>query len=261
MIEQTLFPVMEIPANFTLNKQTTKSQVLGYLPNSTGYKFIVREDTGKVLSCMTDDYKLVDNREIIKTAEPILKQHNAQLKEAVTFGGGQKTTWKWIIPDVKIEISEGDTMNPEIIIRNSYDGTSQVHILSGAFRLVCSNGMIIGTTIDKYNYKHNIGNINLDNLDESIEKTIIQAREVGEEFPVLKETKLKQKHIVELIKLFPSTMNEFITQYMIANKPKNYWDLFNVATYISSHKMNRTYNSTHQLEARIYPNISKWARA
>ena len=64
------------------------------------------------------------------------------------------------MPDVKIEISKGDMMNPEIIIKNSYDGTSQVHILSGAFRLVCSNGMIIGTTIDKYNYKHNVNNVN-----------------------------------------------------------------------------------------------------
>ena len=152
-------------------------------------------------------------------------------------------------------------MNPEIIIKNSYDGTTQVHILSGAFRLVCSNGMIIGNIIEKYNYKHNIGNINLDNLDESIENTIIYARKVGEEFPALKDKKLKQKHIVNLIQLFPSTMSEFITQYLVANKPKNYWDLFNVATYINTHKMNRKYNSTHQLESRIYPNISKWAKA
>ena len=71
MIEQTLFPVTEVPAiqypspSDELNQEEYKN---------TGYKFIVREDTGKVLSCMTDDYKLVDNREIIKTAEPILKQ-------------------------------------------------------------------------------------------------------------------------------------------------------------------------------------------
>ena len=66
--------------------------------------------------------------------------------------------WDLMVIDVSsisivLEISKGDMMNPEIIIKNSYDGTSQVHILSGAFRLVCSNGMIIGTTIDKYNTK------------------------------------------------------------------------------------------------------------
>ena len=150
MIEQTLFPVTEVPAiqypspSDELNQEEYKN---------TGYKFIVREDTGKVLSCMSNDYKLVHNNQIINAAKPILKQHNAKLKEAVSFGDGQQTTWKWILPDVEIEISKGDMMNPEIIIKNSYDGTSQVHILSGAFRLVCSNGMIIGTTIDKYNSK------------------------------------------------------------------------------------------------------------
>ena len=241
MLESTLFPVIEVPA---VGIPTTDSKEI----DDTGYKFIVREDTGKVLSCMTNDYRLVKNQEIIRAAEPILKQHNAQLKEAISFGDGQQTTWRWIIPDVKIEISKGDLISPEIIIKNSYDGSLQVHILSGAFRLVCSNGMIIG-------------NINLDKLDESIENTIIHARKVGEEFPMLKDKKLKQKHIIKLIELFPSTMSEFITQYLIANKPKNYWDLFNVATYINTHKMNRKYNSTHQLESRIYPNISTWAKA
>ena len=64
MIEQTLFPVTETPAVFPDDPS-------GYI--STGYKFIVREDTGKVLSCMSNDYKLVDNNQIIDAAKPILK--------------------------------------------------------------------------------------------------------------------------------------------------------------------------------------------
>ena len=240
MIEQTLFPVKEYPAYHGAGTWAKSDENENL--NNTGYKFIVREDTGKVLSCMTNDYKLVENKQIIDTASPILKQHNAKLKESVSLGDGQKTVWKWIIPDVKIEVDKNDFMNPEIIIKNSYDGSMQVHILSGAFRLVCSNGMIIGNVIEKYNYRHNINSLNIDNLDESIERTIIQARKVAEEFPMLKDKKLKQKHIIELVKLFPSTMSEFITQYLVANKPKDYWDLFNCATYITSHKMNRKYN-------------------
>jgi len=253
-----LFPVVEVPAigKFPKNANYTKEDT-----KATGYKFIMREDTGQILSCMTDEYKLVPNQEIIDTATPILKKHKAKLVEAVSLGDGQKTTWKWIIPGVKIEVSRGDLINPEIIIKNSYDGSLQVHILSGAFRIVCSNGLIIGTIIDKFNYKHSIGNLNLLKLDEAIERTIEDTVNTGKEFPLLKDTKLRQTHIIKLIELFPSTMSEFITQYLIANKPKNYWDLFNVATYISTHKMNRKYNSTHQLESQIYPNISKWAKA
>ena len=74
MIEQSLFSVKEIPAigkfpdNMNYTKEPTKQ---------TGYKFIMREDTGQVLSCMTDEYKLIPNQEIIDTAVPILKQHKA----------------------------------------------------------------------------------------------------------------------------------------------------------------------------------------
>ena len=78
---------------------------------------------------------------------------------------------------------------------------------------------------------------------------------------MLKDKKLRQNHIIELVKLFPSTMSEFITQYLVANKPKDYWDLFNCATYLTSHKMNRKYNTTHKLESQIYPNVIKWARS
>ena len=256
MLDHTLFPVREVPAT-AVNSEKGGFAIAG----NTGYKFIIREDTGQVLSCMTDEYKLVPNANIISAATPILKQHKAVLKEAVVLGEGQRTVWKWIMPEVKIEVAPDDLMHPEIIIKNSYDGSLQVHVLSGAFRLVCENGMIIGNTISKHNYKHNKNNLNLNKLDEAIEQTIEKTVIIGKEFPALKEKKLNQKHIIQLIELFPSTMSEFITQYLIANKPKNYWDLFNVATYINTHRMNRKYNSTHKLEAQIYPNISKWAKA
>jgi hypothetical protein len=121
--------------------------------------------------------------------------------------------------------------------------------------------MIIGNIIEKHNYKHNIGNVNLDNLEEVIVDVIEKTEEEGRQLPLLKDTKLKQSHIIKLIELFPSTMSAFITQYMIANKPKTYWDLYNVATYINTHKMNRKYNTTHQLENKLYSSVKKWATA
>ena len=49
-LNDTVFPVIEVPAVFTNNNMWTKN---------TGHKFIVREDTKEVLSCMTDEYKMV----------------------------------------------------------------------------------------------------------------------------------------------------------------------------------------------------------
>ena len=255
MITDTLFPVIEVPAVGIPNKVNSKEI------DSTGYKFIVREDTGDVLSCMTNEYKMVTNQQIIDIAKPVLKEHKAELVEVVSLGDGQKTVWKWRIPGYTIKISDGDLLNPEIIIKNSYDGSLQVHILAGAFRLVCSNGMVIGITLGQKNYRHSVNNINLnkDKIESVIEKTINHTMDVGKEFEILANTKLNEKHIIKLVELFPFQMSEYLVQYLVANKPSNYWDLLNTSTYLSTHKMKREYQSTHKLETDIYPKIKKWA--
>ena len=222
MIKNALFPVKEYPANFAYNEKNNNDKWNVKL--DTGYKFIVREDTGDVLSCMTNDYRTVTNKQVIDTAKPILKAHGAKLKEAVTFGEGQRTTWKWIIPDVKVKVMKDDYVSPEIIIRNSYDGSLQVHVLSGAFRLVCSNGLVIGTVISNHNHKHSVYNNSLDKLDEAIEGTVTTTTKIfGEDFPTLCDTNVRENHIIKMIELFPSTMSEFIVQYLVANKPKTYY--------------------------------------
>ena len=240
MLTDTLFSVKEIPVTY---------DVPGWDEGkASGYKLIVREDNNKVLSCMTDEYKVVTNKEIIDTAVPILKKHKAELKESISLGNGERSIWKW------------DILNPEIILKNSYDGSLQVHVLAGAFRLVCSNGLIIGVTLGQSNFKHNINNKNLDNLDEAIENTINYSLSIGEEFELLANTVIDDKHIMKLVEMFPSQMLEFMVDYLIANKPDTYWDLLNAATYVATHRMKRHYQSTHKLEQEIFPNLTKWAK-
>ena len=251
MLTDTLFPIKEIPVTY---------DVAGWdEPQPAGYKLITREDNNKILSCMTNDYKVVQNKEIIDTAIPLLKKHKAELEEAVSFSDGEKSVWKWRIPHIKIKVAEDDILNPEVIIKNSYDGSLQVHVLAGAFRLVCSNGLIIGVTLGQSNFKHNINNKNLEKLDEAIENTIDYSMKVGEEFELLADTALDDKHIMQLVELFPSQMSQFLFDYLIARKPQNYWDLLNTGTYLATHKMKREYQSTHKLEQELFPKITKWA--
>ena len=252
MLIDTLFPVKEVPVMY---------DVPGWDEGkASGYKLIVREDNNKVLSCMTNEYRVVTNKEIIDTATPLMKKHKAVLEESTVLADGQKSVWKWRIPHMTIKIAEDDLLNPEIIIKNSYDGSLQVHILAGAFRIVCSNGLVIGVTLGQKNYKHSVNNKNLDFLDEAVENTINYSLSVGKEFELLAETKLNDDHIIKLIEMFPSQMSEFLVEYLIARKPQNYWDLLNVGTYLATHKMRRNYQSTHKLEQEIFPSVTKWAK-
>jgi hypothetical protein len=84
-----MFPVKEVPAIGVDSDREI---------DSTGYKFIVREDTGQVLSCMTDSYRLVTNKSIIEAAAPIVKKHDGEVKEVSIFSNGRSVHMKWNFP-------------------------------------------------------------------------------------------------------------------------------------------------------------------
>ena len=260
-LSDTLFPVKEYPANFAYNSEAGISDV----KENTGYKFIVREDTNEVLSCMTDEYRMVKNVDVLNSALNVLKDTSmkSQLSETRIFGNGARTQWKWIIKGVKVKIAKDDYVNPEILIRNSYDGSCQVHILTGAYRILCSNGLVIGTTISQKSSRHSIHNVHLDNIEDYIRDSVNTAEKVFvEDFSALVENKIKgDKDIQALIKLFPTTVMDSLVQYFMAHPPKTYWDLLNSATSIATHNMHRQNEATHKLENQIYPLISKMAKA
>ena len=225
------FPVKEIPAIW---KDKENGNILN---ENTGHKFIIREDTGKILSCMTDNYRLVQ-----------------------MFGGGARSMVKWEFPKHKIKIAKQDEMTPEIVWQNSYDGTIGLNIIAGAFRLICLNGAVIGIIATKYKNKHIVQNMELDDIegviDETIRKTKIMMKE---EFPLLFDTKIKDTHVLKILKMFPITSSDYITQKLIQDKPKNLWDLFNVSTNVATHGLDRRLEATHKLESKLYKTVLNMA--
>ena len=252
MLQDAMFPVIEVPA---VGVPENGKEI-----DSTGYKFIVREDTGDVLSCMSDNYKLVKNETIIKAAEPIINKYKGKLKEVNVFGNVHSTHLSWHFPNHFVKIGKNDEMTPEIVIGNSYNGTVGVNIIAGAFRLICSNGLVIGIVASKYKNKHIQSNVSLDDFDNVISETMDKTKLIfKEEFPILQGTNFKDRHIINFLKMFPIQANEMVTQALIANRPKSFWDLFNVGTNVLSHHMNRSAQSTHGIEGRLYPAIKNWA--
>jgi hypothetical protein len=256
MLQNAKFPVKEVPAvGYPLDDNQDVT-----LLDKTGYKFIVREDTGKVLSCMTNSYKLVKNETIINKANPLIKKLGGELKEVNVLNHGAKTMMSWKFPKEKVKFSKIDEMIPEINITNSYDGTVGLNIMAGAFRLICLNGAVIGIVVSKYRNKHISSNMSLDDISDIVEATVDKTKLVfKDEFPVLAETNFKEKHMLDFMKMFPEHTNTLITDKIIANNPKTFWDLFNVGTNVLTHHMNRGLNSTHSIEQRLYPKIKKLA--
>lgn len=257
-INDIMFPVKEVEA-IGIMPSNKKGHDYDNIDN-TGYKFIVREDTNDVLSCVTNNYKMVTNDTVNKASSKIIKKEGGKLKEVKSFGNGARSIVTWEFPDHKVKISRLDELTPEIVWQNSYDGTVGLNILAGAFRLICTNGAIIGVLAEKYKNKHSIYNVALEDIEGVIEETIRKTKRLmKDEFPMLYDTQVKEKHIVELLKLFPITASDYMTQYLLANRPRNLWDLFNAGTNVATHGMDRKMESTHKLESKIYKLVKSMA--
>ena len=257
-LDTTLFPVIEVPAigKFPKNKNYTQEPT-----KDTGYKFIMREDTGEVISCMTNEYNLIKNEQIIDIAVPIMTQHEAVLKEVNTFSDGARSQWTWNFPNAVVDIGNGDKVHPAVTIKNSYDGSLEASATAGAFRLVCSNGMVIGIVLGKHSVKHSIWTKDVkfeDIISSVVDKT---GAIFTEDFPLLRDTKVNTKDVAKVIEMFPEQHTDTIVNYMLGNAIKTYWDLLNSATWVATHSMKRKVEATHKFESMIYPLLSKMARA
>ena len=258
--EQTLFPVREIPAVGRHLDKIDDNELYPTTLDNTGYKFIIREDTNEVLSCMTNEYKLIKNEEIIDKAMPIIKDRGGVLVEENLFGDGARASWQWKFPEVEVDVGEGDLMNPTINISNSYDGSSEASAMAGAFRLICSNGLIIGITFGRGSTRHSIWS-KKNNFDEIISGVINSVENIFKtDFRDLIDTKINKNDIVKLIKLFPETHTESLFQYILTHEPKTYWELLNAATWVATHQMKRNVEATHKFESKLYSTVHELAK-
>ena len=249
-IKETLFPVFESPVIY----DTPKGDI------DTGYKLILNKDTHNIISCVTDNYKLISNKEVMDVALPILKKKGGTLTEAKSFNEA-RTMWKFRFKDTKVKIDKGDYVNPEVIIKNSYDGSTEVQAMGCAYRLICSNGMIVGYTVNKKSARHVVWNQN-NNIDSIVTNVIESVRKIFDsEFPLMVNTEINKNDIIRTMKLFPTQAISSFTQHVLKKELKTYWDLFNAATWTATHAMKRDYEATHKIESQIFPLMKKMVKS
>jgi len=111
------------------------------------YKAIVNADTGKIFSIVSKDYRLIRHEKAIEQAEAAIQGNPALGKYRVVTGfynDGGRMRRKYIFPEIEVKIQEGDMVNPELQLFNSYDTSWPFIVILGAFRFICTNGLVIG---------------------------------------------------------------------------------------------------------------------
>jgi len=121
------------------------------------HKAIMNPETNHIYGILSKQYELTKHEDLLNTVRGAIDKNieYGKATEHINFfedGGKMRATF--IFKDVEVEIDRGDKVNPQIEVFNSYDGGWARKIFFGAFRLVCSNGLIIGEKQLEYKQKH-----------------------------------------------------------------------------------------------------------
>jgi len=107
------------------------------------HRAIVRTDTNKALSVVSDQYKIIKHDEVILPPVETLVGKGFKLTKGHILDDGAKVVVEMSgVEDIDIN---GDAFRERLLLINSYDRSASFQIKFGLFRLICSNGAGIWT--------------------------------------------------------------------------------------------------------------------
>jgi hypothetical protein len=208
------------------------------------FKAVVREDTGKVLAVHRSTYNLVHNEEIYPQFEEALRRSKLDLTDMYTSiavnDDGASVVKSYHFPAHKVAISKGDEVDMVLRVRNSYDGRWAFGTVLGGYRLICSNGMVIGKQFSSSYGKHT-RNLNVSTSVDKLNAAIDVYKEHQSMWELWSSKTVTDMAIRQMIdndlNVPDAFKRELYTLYLNekSNGIKNLWALFNALTCWSTH--------------------------
>jgi len=127
-----------------------------------GHQAIWNPETKEIFAISSKKYKLIKHEDVLENIEEVLDRENSmgpysRIISLDKKGGRMRATYRFSEAEVEIKDaarSTTDLVNPTIEVFNSYDLTWRHTVLLGAFRLICSNGLVVGETFMKFRKRH-----------------------------------------------------------------------------------------------------------
>lgn len=207
---------------------------------------VVRTDTMDTLGIVSEDYGLVEHGKVIDSLREAGHEYGVAEKISVT-NNGANLFYQMIFPKVEMEVKKGDIIKMMMIARNSYNAMKSLSIIFGAFRLVCENGMVIGTQFIQFAYRH-IGNVGGMNdsfmIDEYKDTYKAYIKLFGERMPQI--TQMARLPLQSNEGLFDKKQVQ-LPEYLIQEAKTSFetehdhtvWGYYNSLTHAITHKMRK----------------------
>ena len=140
--------------DWTVDKYDVTTTVNGETVEIPGKKALVRNDTGKVLSVMSDTYEVVQNADAFGFVDDILGGPDLRFTTGGSLNDGKKV-WLGAIMDREIFIGgdKDEEIAPYIMFANSHDGSLSVSAWITPMRLSCWNALTWSMRTAKRSWK------------------------------------------------------------------------------------------------------------
>lgn len=204
---------------------------------------VMRADTREPLGIVSKRYGFMAHGDVVDSFRKALAdtKHEERIQLAKN-GAHLFATYK--LPTHKVEVRKGDAVALQFTVKNSYDGSNALQIMLGAFRLVCSNGMVIGKNYFSYSQRH-IGSEAGTKVEAISEKISLLVEQFKKTLPSLQHmSRHNVRHAAE--DLFnPKAVN--LPTYLLAEAKRAYeekgdetaWGYYNALTATITHHMKK----------------------
>jgi len=117
----------------------TAGELTGMEIPISSHRAVVRSTDQRVLGVVGADYVPVQNREAFAFFDPLIEQGHAALESAGSLKEGKRV---WVLARILgsgSEVSEGDRIEPYLLVSTAHDGSRAVTVDFTAVRVVCWN--------------------------------------------------------------------------------------------------------------------------
>lgn len=207
---------------------------------------VVRGDTKKPIGIVSDKYALVPHKEVVEGFRKALKGQET-IESIKVSNQGARLYMSIVMPDVKVSIDEGDDVALRLIVENSYDGSKMLQVMFGAYRLVCSNGMVIGKSFVNLSQRH-IGSaigLKIEVIQEQVSLMTDMFKKTAPAMQLMNSTRLSEtysspedyfdsKHLH-----IPSYLSKIANNEYARKDGETVWDAYNATTFAITHHMKK----------------------
>lgn len=236
---------------------------------------VVRMDTKEPIGVVSKRYGLIKHKDAVDSMRKALLGIFYEENINMTENGAQMfATFK--LSQERVEVRRGDFVAIQFIVKNSYDGESSFQIMLGAFRLVCTNGMVIGRQFFRYSQRHigsESGGVDIIKLQDKIALLTTQFKKT---LPLLQEMSIKRMpHDADsleklfnpirprrrsggrLRRLLPRYLTEAAMDKYTRENDQTVWGYYNSFTYALTHNFSNRNPEATLLYGKIAWDIAR----